>query len=268
MADEKFVSMLDLEKDTEELMGFNPEADANAMLPPVAAGPYTVIVRFAEDDPEKRWKIGIWGKGEVKTYYTNLSCTITGSTPELDGRVTRDMVSTFVGERSGTCSIQGVLQALGYQEQLRTVKSRSGLVALLNEALSAGDAVAETEWEWEATEPMTDEEREARKREGKKVWRLQGMARFEKDGDGNYVPSYNYQGVDCRAYNVIKRWVTKAQAQGSASAPAQTQTAPKPVTQTHAHQPKQATGPIASGAPRPVTQTAKQGPPIPAGAKR
>lgn len=262
MADERnnLVSMLDLQADTEELMGFNPEADANAMLPPIPAGLYAVKVRFTGEDPEKRWQKGVWGKDEQVVYYTSVTAEVYNA-GDLDGRTVRELVSTYVMARSGTNAVQGLLQALGYAEQIKTCRTRSQLVILLNQALADDAAPAEANIDWEATEPMTPEEREVAKAKGRKVWRMQGMTRFPKDGEGNYIPVINHEGVDCRAFNVIKNWVTV----GGKSATTNVAQAPAPVAPRVAQAPPQA-------APRPVQASpvaqAPQGPPVPPRARQ
>ena len=271
MADDNFVSMLDLEQDTQELMGFNPEADANAMLPPIPAMRASVVVRFTAEEPEKRWQVGVWGKDEQKTYFASVTATLYGA-GEFDGRTVRANVSTYVSRE--TCSVQGLLQALGMQDRLRVSKSRSALVTLLNEALAGDGAACECELDWEANEQTTEEQREVLKKEGKKPYRLQGMKRFPVDPTDNtkFIPVINYQGVDLRAYNVVKRWITVSDASaGAKHVDTPIMGAPKPVSAT-------APRPAANAAPH-AAQTHHQpasapsapvqaGPPIPAGARR
>src|SRR5271165_184937 len=58
MPSEEFVSLAELEavENAEVLEGFNPEADANATVPPVPKGDYLCIVYHREDDSTKQWK--------------------------------------------------------------------------------------------------------------------------------------------------------------------------------------------------------------------
>lgn len=259
--DNNLVSMLDLEQDTEELMGFNPETDANASLPPVPAATYAVKVRFAVEDPEKRWAKGIWGKDNQTTYYTALACEIYNAA-ELDGRVVREQVSTYTMQRSGTNSVQGVLQALGYGEELKTCKTRSQLVLLLNDALEGDKAAGEAEVDWEASESLSEEERAEYKAKNKKQWRIQGMTRFpDPKKDGQYLPVINHEGVDCRAYNVIKRWITPKVGQAGVGTVTQAPVAaaPKPAMASSAPTARQT-----AQAPRAASQATVGGPPVPA----
>jgi hypothetical protein len=215
VADEKqYVSMLDLKKDTEELLELNPEADANAMLPPIPAGRYLASFQFLQKNPEKRWVPGIWpksGLNQQKVYYTGISATLY-NTPEglYDNRQVRDnLISTFIQRNTGTCSIQGLLQCIGVPLP-PTCKTRAQLCGLLNETLEAGDATGEIEVEWEAAENLSEEERDVLKAAGKKSFRLQGMKRFPIDPANNtkHIPVINHLGTDYRAVNIIARYIT------------------------------------------------------------
>lgn len=273
MADEKEylpVSMLNLEADTDEITGYNPEADANAMLPPVPAGRYSVLVSFAEADEEKRFVKAIWGAGanQQSVVYTSVVCKIYGGDDSVNDRTVGAMISSYTSR--GTNSIQGVIQALGYGEQLRgQPKTRTALVMTLSEALMS-EAHAEIDIDWEVTEKLNDEEREAMKAEGKKPWRKQGMTRFEKDTEGNYIPEMEYKGVTCRAYNIVDRWVTVGSGQPAGATQQQQPAAAAP---TPAQAPKSAAGANAAPTAARPAQAAQQtqaagGPPVPAGARR
>ena len=257
MADDKeFVSMLNVEEDTSELLGFNPEADANASIPPFPAGKYFANFSFTEEDPEKRWVKAIWGKGanEQTVYYTSITATLYG-TPngDYDGRQVRDgLISTFVSKHNGTCSVQGLLQCIGVEIPPST-KTRSQLLKLFNDSVAAG-ASGQIETDWEAQEKLTEEEREALKAAGKKPFRIQGMKRFSADAEGNYIPVYNYNGVDCRAFNVITRYITVASVDSAPEVQEQAPVAPP----TPKLAPRQAPRPAA-----PTTAPAASAPPVP-----
>lgn len=271
MADEKqYVSMLDLQNDTDELLAFNPEADANAMLPPIPAGRYLASFQFLEEDPEKRWVPGLWGKkdGQQKVYYTGIAATIY-NTPEglYDNRQVRDnLISTFIQRNTGTCSIQGLLQCIGVPIP-PTCKTRAQLCGLLNETLGAGDATGEIEVEWEAAENLSEEERDSLKAAGRKPFRLQGMKRFPVDPADNtkHIPVINHLGTDYRAFNTIARYITASannapvvEEQAPVAAPVR-RTAPQVV---RASQPAQAAPQAQASA-----NGAVQGPPVPPSAQ-
>ena len=266
----KFLSMMDIEADTEELIGYNPEADANADIPPVPAGRYSFIARFQEEDAEKRFVPGVWAKGtanEQKVIYSNIVLELY-NTPgaEYDKRVVFDMVSTFTVR--GTNDMQGFLQCVGKGEELKTDKSRRALVLLFNETVAAGAAVGEVELEWEAQEPMTKEERQAAKDDGRKVWTLSRMASFppaldadKKPIPGVYLPEAVHNGQVCKARNVVKKYITY-QGEGGSAGVEQHQDA-VPVAPTPAPRPQAA--PPRAQAPQGVPQAAPvpQGPPVP-----
>jgi hypothetical protein len=217
-------------------------------------------VRFEESDPENRWNADIWGKDQQKVFFTRITCTLY-SAGDHDGRVVGEMVSTYTSR--GTNSIQGVLQALGYAEQLKGIpKTRAALVLMLNEALQGDGAPAEIEIEWEATEKLSDEERAQMKAEGKKPWRFTGMSRFDRDADGNPIALKEYKGQQCRAYNVIDRWIT-----ATGEAPEAPKAAPAPPPRAAAPTPRPA--PVAAAAaPAGPPVPRRAGPPVPAGARK
>ena len=269
MAEEKVkanvISMLDLENDTEDIAGYNPEADANAAIPPFPAGEYNFTAAFKTEVPEQRYLAGVWGKKEQKVIYTDVVLTLY-NTPggEFDGRQCRTMVSTFTGDRSGTNSMQGFLQACGKADALLTAKSRKALIYLLEETVNAGEASGAALFEWEATEQTTEEEREKLKDEGKKPWRIVGMAKFPPELDakgkptGRYVPEIDHAGLPCRAYNVVKRFLTPLEGQesGVEAAPVAVNTPATPSARP--------AGPVAP----PAATRPAQGPPVPQTAHR
>ena len=206
------ISMLDLANDEVELLGFNPESDANLNLPPVPEGDYYVNLSFLSDDPDKRWKLGIWGKDEQKVFYTTIVAEVYNS-PEgmYDGRKVRDnLVSTMVGKSTGTCSLQGVLQCVGGKSVVPpSCRTRGQLVVLANEVIGTG-ATGLVNLDWIAEEQLSEEELDALKKAGKKPFRKMGMKNFPPDpkNPGQYLPYYNHNGVDLPARNYIKRYYT------------------------------------------------------------
>jgi hypothetical protein len=268
MADEKVkanvISMLDLENDTEDIAGYNPEADANAAIPPFPAGEYSFTATFKTEVPEERYLSGVWGKKEQKVIYTDVILTLY-NTPggEYDGRMCRTMVSTFTGDRSGTNSMQGFLQCCGKAAELLTATSRKALVYLLEETVNEG-ASGKALFDWEASEQLNEDEREKMKDEGKKPWRILGMTKFPEEKDdkgkptGKYIPEIDHAGVPCRANNVVKRFLTPVEGQVSG-----VEAAPQAPAAT-ATPPARPAGPVAS----PATARPAQGPPVPVGAAR
>ena len=252
--DKPYVSMLDLQADTEEIMGLNPEADANALVPPVPAGVYFAKFSFTGEDPEKRWLTGVWGKNEQKVIYTSITSELYNTNGGVyDGRQVRDrMVSSMIRQQTGTCRIQGLVQAITGSFP-PACKSRLQMVQLVND-LMAAQPTGEVEIDWEASENLTEEQRDMLKQQGKRAFRLQGMKNFPKDADGNYIPEVTHNGEIYRAYNVVNRYITASGSQGEhsaaqqpqAQAPAATQQMPrlsKPVVQTQQTQQAQPQGP-------------------------
>jgi hypothetical protein len=266
--DRNFVSMLDLEKDVDEIMGFNPEADANALLPPVPAGQYLAKLRFTETDPEKRWMTGAWGKNAQKVVYTSITGELY-NTPEgtFDGRQVRDgLVSSMIRQQTGTCRIQGLVQGItgAYPPSCRT---RPQMVMLVNDLIQQG-ATSLIDVDWEASENLSEEERDKLKDAGKKPFRLQGMKNFPKEmatddrgvmaWTGGYIPEVQHNGEAHRAYNIITRYVTAPEGGLQGEQPA------VPVVLPPVRNPQVRTAPPVPTQPGvQASAQAAQGPPVP-----
>src|ERR1043166_2570667 len=155
MADEKKVlSLTDLEnmQDERELEGFNPEADANAILPPIPAGKYLLNVKHLENED------GVWEEKESEktgTKYLNTTLVVTVAenpfnAKETWGRTFRvNNVMTMVMENTGTSGVQAVLQGLGKQAELANgPQTATRHAVLLSKSLQSEPLVgAEVEWE-------------------------------------------------------------------------------------------------------------------------
>ncbi len=292
----KFVSMADLLADDQEFEGYNPEADANAGLPPLPKGDYLCIVKYRETDPSKRWpsgkekdstgamvpngKLPVTKDGK-KYAYTEVSIELNGNVdPSNDGRIFSGMVNTLVMKNTGTTSIQALLQGCGVStDELKAANSIKGQVALLDQYVSDGNTIGGAHLDWEASYYRKDLVNPETGKMGWEVFRVRGMKKFPpaKDADGNvipgkYVPSYPFShpdiaGVpvneDLNARNFIHHWVAvdKITGQGVEEEPVVPETAPA------------VAAPVvpAGGARRattsvPPTQAAKPagGPPVPA----
>jgi hypothetical protein len=119
-------------------------------------------------------------------------------------------------------------------------------------------------FEWEAQEQLSEEEREKLKDEGKKAWRIVGMTKFPEERDekgkptGKYVPEIDHAGIPCRAYNVVKRFLTPVEGQtaGVEAAPVAPTVAVTPTARP--------AGPVAAPA---ATARPAGGPPVPQGTR-
>lgn len=274
--------MLDLEQDTEEILGLNPEADANALLPPVPAGTYLAKLRFTNPDEDvevetangkemqnKRWARKLWGqKAPQKVLVTSITAELYNTEGAMyDGRTIRDgLVSTMIQQQTGTCRMQGVIQSVTGTFP-PTCKSRLQFHQLMTATIGEdGAATGEVEIEWEASETLTEEERQNLKDAGRKSFRVRGMKNFPKDSDGNPIPEVNHNGETYRAYNIISRYVT-APTQGAGTeqveqAPVIPQQAPPRRTAPQAA-PQAAPQQTQQGQAAPQAQQTPQGPPVP-----
>jgi len=291
MSEQSF--LLNLQEDTDEIMGLNPEADANALLPPVPAGEYLARLTFTNPDEDfknaegnienKRWGTRTWGaKQPQKVLVTSITATLYNTEGGLyDGRQVRDgLVSTMIQNQTGTCRMQGVIQCVqGVFPP--TCKTRPQFYQLMNEVIGEnGDATGWVVIDWEASESLTEEERDKLKEAGKKPFRVRGMKNFPQAKDekgqiipGVYVPEVSHGGETYRAYNVIQRYLT-AEGDGQqhqiqeqapivippqnarqAQRPATSRVAPQQAQQQTQQQQEQATTATASQAPN--------GPPVP-----
>lgn len=232
----KFVSMATLLEDDQEFEGYNPEADANAGLPPLPKGDYLCIVKYQETDPEKRWPSGKDKEGkytgqspvtkEGKKYaYTSVGIELNGNTdPSNDGRLFNGMVNSLVMKNTGTTSIQALLQGCGVEvDELRVANSIKGQVALVDKYLSDGNTIGGVHLDWEASYYRKDLVNPETGKLGWEVFRIRGMKKFPpmRDADGNvipgkHVPTYPFShpdiaGVpvneDLNARNFIHHWV-------------------------------------------------------------
>lgn len=276
--------LLDLQSDTEELLGFNPEADANQLLPPMPAGEYHVRFKFTNPNEDfadvdskpanKRWATKIWGKQAQKVLVTSLTMELyntEGGT--FDGYTVRDgLVSTMLQTQTGTNRMQGVIQCIK-GEFPPTVRTRPQFMVELTETIGEdGGATGIIAIDWEAAETTTEEEREELKKAGRKPFRVRGMKNFPqaKDGDGNvipgvYVPEVSHNGETYRAYPFVARYIT---ATGEGQEEQVEEQAPVVAPQaTRAAQAPRAAAPQAPRAPQ-ATATAPQSsaPPVPANA--
>ncbi len=293
----KFVSMAELLADDEEFEGYNPDADANAGLPPLPKGDYLCIVKYQETDPEKRWPSGK-GKDEKtgqmvstgqlpvtkdgkKYAYTSVGIELNGNTePSNDGRLFNGMVNTLVMKNTGTTSIQALLQGADAEpDELRAANSIKGQVALLDKYLSDGNTIAGVHLDWEASYYRKDLMNPETGKMGWEVFRVRGMKKFppakDKDGKvipGVYSPVYPFShpdiaGVpvneDLNARNFIHHWVSVNEITGA-------QVEQEPEVPAAAAVPAAPAVPAASagGARRPaapaVAGTKAGGPPVPA----
>lgn len=265
MADPEYVSLLSLNEDTEELLNYNPEADANASIPPFEAGTYSVRVYFTETEPEKIWRTKLAKDGQ-KMLLTTVTLELY-STPEgkYDGRKVNHGINTYTSQFSNTNAVQALMQGMGLGEHIRAIgKQRGALANALTEALQGGTATAEAVFDWEARHSVeTAPESGIWEEKFKKV----GMTRFKKLEDGSYDPVADYNGVPVPARNVLIRFINPdlavAKTAASAGQPAQApRQAPAPASAAGASRP--APAPVAAPAPAPASAPAPAGgPPVP-----
>jgi len=297
----KFVSMAELLADDSEFEGYNPEADANAGLPPLPKGDYLCIVRYSEPDPAKRWPGGKDKEGNPtgkmpvtkdgrKYAYTEIEIETNGNAePTHNGRIFRGMVNTLVMKASGTTSIQGLLQGCGAEvEELRAANSISGQVQTLDKYLSDGQTIAGVHLDWESNYYRKDLMNPETGKMGWEVFRVRGMRKFpqKKDGDGQpipgeYVPGYPFKQVvagnpvdeELNARNFIHHWVRVDEIAGAgvegdpgeqvqAQAEAPKAEAPAPAAQ------RRTVAPAAAAPAKAATAASAGGPPVPARARR
>lgn len=199
----QYVSLAELENDTDELPGFRPNVDANEFAPPLPHALYLVDIRFEAEDANKRWVPDVSTKGEPKKFNkTNLIITTAGNEDDaVNGRETKHYCSTLV-RRGGTTGVQAVLQGIGATvEEIDVNKTRGGQCMLLNGYIDSGKGQAEAEFDWEASHFDADWVNEdTGEKEGKEYFRLRGMERFPiaAEGEAEFdksIPHVEKEGV-------------------------------------------------------------------------
>lgn len=229
---EEFVSLAELELlEEQELAGFNPEADANAGLPPLPAGDYIARVYYTSADPDKIWAPKMSRKN--KPYYgasVTLE-TVSNKDPMTDGRKFTHNAMTLVTQ-GGTTSCQALLQALGFGEQLmRSPKTAKAQIKLLNDALSGDAALVGVALEWEARFSV---EKKDGSGDYEELKRVRGMKKFDKDANGDPIPFVDYKGEyegvqydeQVPARNYVKNFIPLSDLQGAATSAAPSGQAP------------------------------------------
>lgn len=262
MAEKEYISLLSLNEDTEELSNYNPEADANASVPPFPAGIYPCVVTFGNENLDEIWEPGVAKDGQ-KFLKTMVKATLYG-TPEgaFDGRSVTHHINTYTSKFSNTNSVQALLQGLGLGEDIRAVTARGPLAKALTDALAGGNATAEGVFDWEARYAPEDPPDSGVYPE---LFRKSGMKKFVQLPDGSYDPECDYKGIPVMARNILVKWVnpdkekTAGAAQGKASAPAAA------VGQSG---PPRAAATQAAPSPAPAAAQAQSGPPVPPRAAR
>lgn len=190
---EEYVSLAELELLDEELVGFNPEADANATIPPPPAATYLARVYYTnQEEPGKIWEKRMGTKNDsTKVYYMSVvTIEMQGNDNELaNGRKLSFYPNTLVRiNGGGTSSIQQLLQPLGYEDELlKSPRTVGALTGLLTRALSGGQALLAVEIDWEAQ--YYDKEKD------KTIYTFRGMKKFPKDKNGNPEPFIDWPGT-------------------------------------------------------------------------
>lgn len=146
------LSLADLAQYEQELVGYLPEADANASVPPPPKGEYVLKLTFRDKEPEKQWIPKVSNKTTVTHLMTYIECEIVDNPlnpPEFVGRKIRHQVGTWVMPQTGTTSIQAVVQAAGYGVKLLNApKTNVRLATVLSEVLNAESLViGDLDWE-------------------------------------------------------------------------------------------------------------------------
>lgn len=209
MADNiEYLSMTQIESFEEELSSaFNPEADANAQIPPPPKGIYVVKLSFGEADADKRWIAKMTESANEKYYLTNVVAEIIENPAnpiDCIGRKVFSNAMTLVMKNTGTTSAQAIIQAMGYGNELLTrPKVHQTQMRLINELLANGELCG-MECDWEAQ--IYNKEKKTQE------FRLRGMNSFPKDKAGNPIPmAITEEGVEVPARAFVRRWLTLEQ---------------------------------------------------------
>lgn len=168
-----YVDINDLNLFEEPIEGFDPAADPFAGPPPIPDGRYRVKVRYASDDPSRRWEKRTTSSG-TSYYKTRIYAEIVDG--EFEGRrAYDDFVSTMLLGSSRSSRAAGIARALGFTPDTPTA---SGVVKALDAAINS-EAICVAELAWRV--------REYDKETGTE-FKLVGMRRFPEDSNGNKTP--------------------------------------------------------------------------------
>jgi hypothetical protein len=191
-----YLSLAQLEQDSDEIVGLRSNVDANSFLPPLVHGDYEGMLRFDDDhaDPDKRWLEDVSQRGEPKKYNkTQLLFVTDGNADELaNGREFTAFCSTLL-RKGGTTSAQAALQGVGASvQEIDSNKTRNGQCLLVNKYMEGPGSPATAEIDWETSlfdaeyqDPETGE------KVGKEFYRIRGMERFPQatEGEGEFEKS-------------------------------------------------------------------------------
>jgi hypothetical protein len=199
----EYISLSEL-NDFEESLGahFDPEADANALLPPLNKGDYVVQVYHEGEDPTKFWEKKLSRDGQQVYLQSVIVAEVTDNPhnpPDVVGRKLKHRVTTLVMPTSGTTGAQALLQGIGKGETLVNLPRTHGHQArILSEQLNTKPiTVMETDWEARRWDRDKNEE----------TFRMIGMVNFPKGPDGKHVPMARAKdGDEIPARSRIRRW--------------------------------------------------------------
>lgn len=273
----EFISMNDLAQyEEEQLDGYRGELDANAAIPPLPHDVYLFNVRYAEDDPAKRWEKRIAPKTGKLFFMANVKVESKNNTSAAyDGRSWTENVMTMVNTR-GVTGAQALLQGLGVDTLL--LNTHGAQIRALDEQLSGGSAMVGMETDWQAR--IFDKDAAKLDKDGKPVvidgknvlgqekWQLRGMRNFPKliGADGQPTGEYSHiigkddgykmkDGTpivdEVRAFNVMRRWVP-----ANSVVAAETQDQPQDAGETVTEETIAATAPVSAPVTAPVTTAA------------
>lgn len=186
-----------------EAVDINTEADAFSAPPPPPDGDYLVSLALSEKDQVQQAQLKS-GANKGKNYFTvNIVAKVIDG--DYEGRVLFDRPNTIINQQ-GTCSIAGVLKALG-----ETIPSRTTDVELVKQLLNVlqTEPTVKIKQRWEGS--WKTGEVDANGREVYK--RIRGMAKFPEagtDADGNTVHLSTFvdeaTGEEVQARGTITRY--------------------------------------------------------------
>jgi hypothetical protein len=209
MADEKeYLSLAELEEmEGEVLENFNPEADANALPPPIQPGKYLVKVKHQVEEQEKFWESKKTGKDAknpgVPYFSTSLWCEIVenpANPKEYHGRrIPVNNVMTLV-MNDGTTGAQAVIQALGKGHELANGPQTANRQCVMLSRLLMGEPLIGAEVDWEASWYSKEKAEDLHDR-------VRGAKKFKKGEDGKYIPEMSIDGDEADVRPFVRRWL-------------------------------------------------------------
>ncbi len=192
--------------DDEQIEGFDAEADAYEVPPPVSDGEHIVEVKLSETKQDAGEFVTKDEDGaEKKHFFLNLVLTIIGKSDPEKGRVIFDTPNTMPRrtQKGVTTAVATLIRRFGGKATGRPFADIQTLKSILSR--SVPKAKVTTRWEATYDKDVRDAHK-AKTGQSLKAYK-KGQATFPEDGDGIHTPlSVDNQGVAVRTGAAVVKY--------------------------------------------------------------